>query len=100
MPRNRRNFGKLRAGVSTAYPVLDASKLFFSLGHFAGMSAVEKVKIALDECRMLALGAQVLIGFQFQSVFQPKFQDMPASSKAAHVVGLVLLLASLGSLVA
>lgn len=64
------------------------------------MSTVEKVKIALDECRMLALGAQVLIGFQFQGVFQPKFHDLPASSKAAQVVGLVLLLASLGALVA
>ncbi|MDB5651821.1 MAG: hypothetical protein JWL62_3341, partial [Hyphomicrobiales bacterium] len=28
------------------------------------MGMAEKIKIGLDECRMLALGAQVLIGFQ------------------------------------
>jgi hypothetical protein len=30
----------------------------------------QKVKIALDETRMLVLGAQILIGFQFRGVFQ------------------------------
>jgi hypothetical protein len=60
------------------------------------MSSVEKVKIGLDECRMLALGAQVLIGFQFQGVFQPGFVELPPSSKVAQIGGLLLLLASLG----
>src|SRR6478609_3373923 len=63
------------------------------------MSTVEKVKIGLDECRMLALGVQVLVGFQFQAVFQPRFADLPASSKVAQIVGLILLLASLCALI-
>ncbi|MDB5648685.1 MAG: hypothetical protein JWL62_205 [Hyphomicrobiales bacterium] len=58
------------------------------------MGMAEKIKIGLDECRMLALGAQVLIGFQFQGVFQPRFADLPASSKLAQIAGLLLLLAS------
>jgi hypothetical protein len=64
------------------------------------MSTVEKVKTGLDECRMLALGAQVLIGFQFQGVFQQRFDGLPVSSKVAQVIGLILLLASFGVLVA
>ena len=63
------------------------------------MSTVDKVKIGLDECRMLALGAQVLIGFQFQGVFQPGFDSLPTSSKAAQIVGLLLLIGSLGVLI-
>jgi hypothetical protein len=64
------------------------------------MGAVEKIKIGLDELRMLCLGAQVLIGFQFQGVFQPRFETLPIGSKVAQVCGLGLLLASLCALVA
>jgi hypothetical protein len=63
------------------------------------MSTVEKVKVGLDECRMLALGVQVLIGFQFQGVFQPRFADVSLSSKLAQIGGLLLLLTSLGALI-
>ena len=34
------------------------------------MQLERKLKTALDESRLLILGAQVLFGFQFQSVFQ------------------------------
>ena len=63
------------------------------------MNGVDKVKIALDECRMLALGVQVLIGFQCQGVFQPRFHDVPITSKVGQIVGLVLLITSLGALI-
>ena len=63
------------------------------------MSTVDRVKVGLDECRMLALGAQVLIGFQFQGVFQPGFDSLPTSSKAAQIVGLLLLIGSFGVLI-
>lgn len=33
------------------------------------MEIVEKVKIALDETRMLILAAQILLGFQFRGAF-------------------------------
>lgn len=74
-------------------------ELLFLWAISCAMSAVEKVKTGLDECRMLALGAQVLIGFQFQAVFQPRFADLPFSSKLAQVGGLLLLLTSLGILI-
>jgi hypothetical protein len=48
---------------------------------------------------MLALGAQVLIGFQFQGVFQPSFANLPTSSKIAQIAGLLLLLTSLAALI-
>jgi len=33
------------------------------------MELSKKVKVALDETRMLILGAQILLGFQFRGVF-------------------------------
>jgi hypothetical protein len=39
-----------------------------------------KLKTALDESRLLILGAQVLFGFQFQSVFQDRFVELAAPS--------------------
>jgi len=33
------------------------------------MELAKKVKVALDETRMLILGAQILLGFQFRGVF-------------------------------
>lgn len=44
------------------------------------MEAAQKLKIALDETRMLILGAQVLLGFQMRSAFQDAFETLPASS--------------------
>jgi hypothetical protein len=36
-----------------------------------------KVKIALDETRMLILGVQILVGFQFRIVFEDAFDRLP-----------------------
>jgi hypothetical protein len=83
----------------TCAPDRAGPRTTFRLNRYAPMSTVERVKIGLDECRMLALGAQVLIGFQFQGVFQPGFADLPSSSKMAHIAGLLLLLGSLGFLI-
>jgi hypothetical protein len=47
------------------------------------MSLGRKVKIALDENRLLILGAQVLFGFQFQSVFQDTFAELPFSARGS-----------------
>jgi hypothetical protein len=43
------------------------------------MKIAQKLKIALDETRMLVLGAQILIGFQFRGVFQDLYSELPAS---------------------
>jgi hypothetical protein len=42
------------------------------------MKIAQKVKIALDETRMLVLGAQILLGFQFRGVFQDLYSELPA----------------------
>jgi hypothetical protein len=60
----------------------------------------QKLKTALDESRLLILGAQVLFGFQFQSAFQERFAELPAEGRGAMAVSLVLLLLSVGLLIA
>jgi DMSO reductase anchor subunit len=52
----------------------------------------DKVENALNEARMLVLGAQVLVGFQFRSVFEPGFDKLPLPSQLLKLVGLGLML--------
>ena len=52
----------------------------------------QKIKLALDEARMLVLGTQVLVGFQYRVVFEATFEAQPRASKVATVVALALLL--------
>src|SRR5258705_11873313 len=59
-----------------------------------------RLKTALDESRLLILGAQVLFGFQFEAVFQELFPEIPTSSRYIHCAGLVRLLISVGLLIA
>jgi hypothetical protein len=42
-----------------------------------GMELSKKVKVALDETRMLILGAQILLGFQFRGVFGDGYDRLP-----------------------
>jgi hypothetical protein len=39
----------------------------------------DKVQNALDESRILILGAQVFIGFQFRSILEAGFATLPVS---------------------
>jgi len=59
-----------------------------------------KLKTALDESRLLILGAQVLFGFQFQSAFQDRFEDLSPFSRACLACSLILLLVSVALLIA
>jgi hypothetical protein len=59
-----------------------------------------RVKLALDETRLLILGVQVLLGFQFQCFFQEGFAELSSVSQWACVAGLGLLIASVGMLIA
>lgn len=52
----------------------------------------DKVDNALNEARMLVLGAQVLMGFQFRSVFEPGYDKLPRHSQYLKLVGLEILL--------
>jgi hypothetical protein len=51
-----------------------------------------KIKTAMDESRMLILGASVLLGFQFRAPFEHGFDSLPPSSQYLKLVGLSLLL--------
>ena len=64
------------------------------------MSLQRKLKTALDETRLLILGAQVLFGFQFNGAFQELFENLPKSSRYLHCVALVLIMSTIGLLVA
>ena len=59
----------------------------------------DKAENALNETRMLILGAQVLIGFDFQASFQPGFERLPFVAEELKVVGLALMLLALGLLI-
>jgi len=58
-----------------------------------------KVKMALDETRLLVLGIQVLLGFQFQAFFQTGFPQLASASKAICAGGLTLQILALGLLI-
>ncbi len=64
------------------------------------MEIDSRLKIALDESRLLILGAQVLFGFRFGAVFQELFPGIGTSSRLIRCVGLVMLLISIGLLIA
>jgi hypothetical protein len=51
-----------------------------------------KVQNVLNESRILVLGAQVLMGFQFRSVLEPGFDGLPLVSKLMVLAALALLL--------
>jgi hypothetical protein len=58
-----------------------------------------KVKTALDETRLLILGIQVMLGFQFQAFFQNGFAELSSASKSFCAAGLALQTLALGLLI-
>jgi hypothetical protein len=64
------------------------------------MKLSEKVKFALEETRILILGAQILLGFGFRGVFDVRFDQLPAYARYAHGAGLALLVCAIGLLIA
>jgi hypothetical protein len=58
-----------------------------------------KLKTALDETRLLFLGGQVLLGFQFQAFFQDGFATLSTLAKYLSLAGLVLMVLSMALLV-
>ncbi len=59
----------------------------------------DKVENALNEARMLVLGAQVLVGFQFRSVFEPGFDALPLPSQLLKLIGLGLMLVAVALII-
>lgn len=58
------------------------------------------VKVALDELRMQMLGAQILFGFQFEAVFQDRFESLSLSSRWVAAIGLLLMVVTIALLIA
>lgn len=63
------------------------------------MELERRLKTALDESRLLILGAQVLFGIQFQAVFQELFQNVSWNGKLAQCMALLLILLAVGLLI-
>ncbi|MDB5082074.1 MAG: hypothetical protein JWP00_3998 [Chloroflexi bacterium] len=55
----------------------------------------DKIKHALDESLILVTGAQILIGFNFQGVFDKGFDNLPELSRYLKIVSLGFLLITL-----
>jgi hypothetical protein len=58
----------------------------------------QKVKNALDEVRILVLGSQVLLGFQYRAFFENGYERLPAADRALELAALAALLVTLGVL--
>ena len=63
-------------------------------------SLKDKIQNALDENRMLVLGAEVLVGFEFTAFFQDGFKSLSERSQVLNLVGLALMLFTLVLLLA
>ena len=59
-----------------------------------------KVTNALNETRMLILGAQILLGFQLSAVFQPGFAGLVGHARWLDLAGLALMSAAVACLIA
>src|SRR4051794_4418826 len=57
-----------------------------------------KIKTALDEGRILIIGAQILLGLQFRSAFEPGFKKLEPHAKYAELGGLAVLLIAIALL--
>ena len=64
------------------------------------MELSKKVKIALDETRMLILGAQILLGFQFRGPFSDGFDQLPTGARYLAGLALGLMVCVVGLLIA
>lgn len=59
-----------------------------------------KVTSALNETRMLILGAQILLGFQLNAVFQPRFTHLADHARWLDLAGLALMSVAVACLIA
>src|SRR6266850_6087156 len=65
----------------------------------AAANLEKKIQDALNESRILVLGVQVLLSFQYTSVLENAFVKLPFVSQALELITLALLLLTFGLLV-
>ena len=63
-------------------------------------SLQKKLKTALNETRLLVLGAQILLGFQLHGVFQESFRELSPLARSLDAIAIVLMVVTLGLLIA
>jgi hypothetical protein len=59
-----------------------------------------RVQNALDEARILILGGQILLGFEYRSFFERGFEALPDWARAAKLVTLCAMLVALALVIA
>src|SRR5438309_12052623 len=64
------------------------------------MKLQQKLKTALDETRLLILGAQILMGFQLNSMFQDAFEELAYRARLLDAAASLLMTATIGLLIA
>lgn len=52
----------------------------------------DRIKLALDEARMLTLGAEILVGAAYRAIFQDGYDRLPVLHKAVHAGAITLTL--------
>lgn len=60
----------------------------------------DKIESALNESRMLVIGAQVLLGFQYRSFLEKGFESLPLTTQLLMLCGLFAMLTTVALLVA
>src|SRR5438105_14321982 len=64
------------------------------------MELSKKVKTALDETRMLILGAQILLGFELRAAFSDGFDKLPGLSRHLEALALMLMVIAVALMIA
>jgi hypothetical protein len=60
----------------------------------------KKLKTALNETRLLIIGGQILLGFQFEGVFQDRFKELSTTSHILDAVALLFTVITIALLIA
>ena len=66
--------------------------------HISTVALRGKVKNALDEARILILGAQVLLGFQYRAFFEPLYEKLDSGERMLELGALFALLVTVAAL--
>ena len=66
----------------------------------SGSPLGKRVKTALDETRLLILGAQVLFGFHLNGAFQKEFSNLAMHARVLHAVSFLMMAAAVALLIA
>jgi uncharacterized protein DUF6328 len=63
------------------------------------MQLSKKIKTALDETRMLILGAQILLGFELRAAFGEGFDKLPAHARHLEALALMLMVTAVALMI-